>query len=298
MASVPSERKPRKCRCSFLCRRINVPSIAKTSRKRARRAVTGASAWAWSKPNSSSVLKTGGLAVRTSGLGAVGVLAPTGTADDDLILPGISSSGVDGVVSFSAVDETINGLGGNDRIDGGPGADIFVFTGNNGNDRIADFTGGSDRIDFTAYDVSDVSDFNIDQVALNTVISGYDGQGNTVTLENFDKDNLSNEDFILGPPDVITGTENDDEITPAGVSEGVIGGIPSDDDDIINALDGNDIVNGGGGLDTIDGGDGDDEISGDKGKDSCTDTDDDLFDDDVDENECEATELEDSKKKK
>ena len=82
-------------------------------------------------------------------------------------------------------DDTLNGGEESDLLEGDAGADIYVFAGNNGNDRIADFTGGSDRIDFTAYDVSDVSDFNIDQVALNTVISGYDGEGNTVTLENF-----------------------------------------------------------------------------------------------------------------
>ncbi|CAB5132321.1 Alkaline phosphatase (EC, partial [Olavius algarvensis associated proteobacterium Delta 3] len=139
----------------------------------------------------------------------------TGTERGDTIAPGSNSPGVTGGEP-SGADDTINGLGGDDRIAGGGGDDIFVFTGNNGVDTIIDFTGGSDLIDFTAYGVFDVSDFDIDQIGLNTVISGYDGEGNTVTLENFDSNNLSNDDFILAPPPPELSIAATDAVKPEG----------------------------------------------------------------------------------
>jgi Ca2+-binding RTX toxin-like protein len=57
---------------------------------------------------------------------------------------------------------------------------------------------------------------------------------------------------------IIIGTSGDDTITPAGVSGGVTGGIPSNDADIISGLGGNDLIDGGGGADTLIGGAGDD----------------------------------------
>ena len=49
---------------------------------------------------------------------------------------------------------TINGGGGNDYLIGGAGADRFVFTGAPGNDYIADFVSGTDRIDLSAYHIT------------------------------------------------------------------------------------------------------------------------------------------------
>ena len=66
---------------------------------------------------------------------------------------------------------------------------------------IADFEQGSDLIDLRDYDgVSSIRDLTITQEDANTVISGYNGEGNTVILENFAADTLSNDDFILAPP--------------------------------------------------------------------------------------------------
>ncbi|TXI30593.1 MAG: hypothetical protein E6Q60_01075 [Nitrosomonas oligotropha] len=59
----------------------------------------------------------------------------------------------------------------------------------------------------------------------------------------------------------VTGTNGNDIISPALVSEGVVG-IPTAGDDIILALDGNDALSGGGGNDTLDGGEGDDHLIG------------------------------------
>lgn len=68
-------------------------------------------------------------------------------------------------------------------------------------------------------------------------------------------------------PEGIFGTEDDDVILPSGVSVGVIGGTPSDNDDSINGLGGKDSIDGGGGSDTIDGGAGDDQLIGGAGND-------------------------------
>lgn len=60
----------------------------------------------------------------------------------------------------------------------------------------------------------------------------------------------------------IIGTLGDDAITPAGVSGGVTGGIPSDADDTIIGLGGNDTIQGGSGHNSIAGGGGDDSVTG------------------------------------
>jgi Ca2+-binding RTX toxin-like protein len=75
----------------------------------------------------------------------------------------------------------------------------------------------------------------------------------------------------------INGTSRRDFILPSGVSVGVTGGVPSDDDDEINGYGGRDEINGGGGNDAIDGGSasdllfggaGDDNIAGAEGNDT------------------------------
>ena len=164
------------------------------------------------------------------------------------------------VVSGGGGEDTIDGgsgndvlIGGadNDRLDGGDGVDIYVFTGDHGDDTITAFANGADLINLAAYGLSGIDDVTIAQDGPNTVISGYGGFGetNTITLENFQSSDLGAEDFIFNQnPNVIVGTLNDDNITPAGVSEGVTGDIPSNAADIIKAQ---------GGIDTVDSGGGD-----------------------------------------
>jgi Ca2+-binding RTX toxin-like protein len=208
----------------------------------------------------------------------------TGTENADTITPDDTSEGVNGLPP-SDRNDTINALGGADTVDGGggrdevdagagddtvlsgddsdndtlkggPGADVFTFEGNNGDDTITDFEDGVDLIDFQAYEVGDIEDFDIRPDGDHTVIADYDGLS-TVTLENFDPANLSNDDFIF---QVITGTGNADTILPGFVSEGVTGGEPSEANDTIEALGGNDIVDGGDGQDRVDAGAGVDTI--------------------------------------
>lgn len=48
----------------------------------------------------------------------------------------------------------LNGLGGNDILSGGAGADEFRFFANSGNDRITDFVSGSDKIHLIEIDAN------------------------------------------------------------------------------------------------------------------------------------------------
>ena len=165
--------------------------------------------------------------------------------------------------------DTLEGGGGNDELDGGNGVDTYVFAGANGADTITAFANGADLIDLSAYGLSGLNDFVIEQAGDDTVISGYNGEGNNITLKNFQSSDLGPEDFILDPnANVIVGTLGDDTITPGGNSDGVTGGEPSDANDIIKALGGNDTVEGGGGNDVIDGSGGNDTLDGGAGNDA------------------------------
>ena len=68
-------------------------------------------------------------------------------------------------------DDTLNGGTGDDRLAGGHGNDVFVFGPGEGADTVTDFSGGTDKIDLTAFDIE-----GIDEVSMTT---GDDG----VTLD-------------------------------------------------------------------------------------------------------------------
>ena len=51
-------------------------------------------------------------------------------------------------------NDVLNGLGGNDTLWGGAGADEFRFFDNPGNDTIADFLSGTDKIHLTEMDAN------------------------------------------------------------------------------------------------------------------------------------------------
>ncbi|MCP9834022.1 MULTISPECIES: hypothetical protein [unclassified Cyanobium] len=65
----------------------------------------------------------------------------------------------------------------------------------------------------------------------------------------------------------ITGTINADVITPDDITNGIVGGIPSDLADSISGAAGNDLIDGGGGNDTLNGDSNDDTIFGGDGND-------------------------------
>ena len=70
-----------------------------------------------------------------------------GDAEGDTI------SGFEGVLGSEHAD-TLIGDGGDNRLDGGLGSDLFIFRSGHGADTIGDFSNGEDRIDLTALGVS------------------------------------------------------------------------------------------------------------------------------------------------
>jgi uncharacterized protein (TIGR03118 family) len=131
-----------------------------------------------------------------------------GGADADVIYGGDgkdSLNGGDGADRLLGGDgrDTLTGGMGDDFLDGGKGRDVFVFAGQFGDDRIADFdaywSNGQDLIDFSAYDLTSetfASRVEIDSANGNTVIT-IDGGGTITLLGVCDAGAITLHDFIL-----------------------------------------------------------------------------------------------------
>ena len=79
---------------------------------------------------------------------------------------------------------------------GESGSDTFVFTETVwGNDVITDFTDGQDKLDFSALGF-DLSDFIVEQIGNDTVLTLIDGTDQSVTLQNFLSIDLDAADFV------------------------------------------------------------------------------------------------------
>ena len=50
---------------------------------------------------------------------------------------------------------------GDDRLAGGPGADVFVFGPGDGADTVTDFSSGTDKLDLTAFEIESVEDLDM-----------------------------------------------------------------------------------------------------------------------------------------
>jgi len=142
------------------------------------------------------------------------VFRATGTvegADANDILFG--TAGRDEIKGHGGIDFIMGGQG-DDRIEGGAGddslfgdgiddgsgsdRDTFVFTPGGGNDRIGDFTDGEDAIDLTAFTgISGFRDLKVSQDGDNVVIDLSGDGGGSITLWNFDLDDLDGSDFIF-----------------------------------------------------------------------------------------------------
>jgi glucose/arabinose dehydrogenase len=152
-------------------------------------------------------------------------LTPTGTshdgadiiaagAGDDMVFAGAGNDSVSG----EAGNDTLNGMDGNDALDGGPGNDIvtggagddrFLFAPGGGADTFTDFVAGAgsdDKIGLTAlpgiHTFADVI-AHATQVGVNTVIDF--GNGDSITLQNVSKANLSADDIVVVEPAPIDG---------------------------------------------------------------------------------------------
>ncbi len=93
-------------------------------------------------------------------------------------------------------DDIIEGGPGTDRLIGAPGRDTFVFRDGFEEDRILDFTDGSDLMDFGQHTgVADINDLSISQVSTSVVI--VDGLGGRIVLASTDISEISEADFIF-----------------------------------------------------------------------------------------------------
>ena len=73
-------------------------------------------------------------------------------------------------------DDTLNGGPGNDRLAGGPGDDVFVFGPGDGADTVTDFSGGTDKLDLTAFEIE-----SVDEISMTT-----NDDGVTIDLSDID----------------------------------------------------------------------------------------------------------------
>ena len=81
-----------------------------------------------------------------------------GGGDDDMD----GGQGHDRIFGGQGADTLIGGQG-DDRLAGGHGDDVFVFGPGDGADTVTDFSGGTDKIDLTAFDIE-----GIDEVSMTT----------------------------------------------------------------------------------------------------------------------------------
>ncbi|WP_408640614.1 GH12 family glycosyl hydrolase domain-containing protein, partial [Allosphingosinicella deserti] len=120
-------------------------------------------------------------------LNGKGMTAGTGNALNNIIVAG-------------GVAATLNGLGGDDVLVGGVGADIFVVTAGNGSDAIYSFTPGFDIVRLNGYNIS-----NFDQIVSHSQQIGSDlklafGNGESLVLRNVALSDLDPTDFGFALP--------------------------------------------------------------------------------------------------
>ena len=104
-----------------------------------------------------------------------------------------------GQVLGQAGAQEIEGGAGSDGLRGGAGADSFVFAGSFGNDTIHDYLDGTDKLDFTAFNVDTRAELQtiatITAAGTSTLISL--NAGGSVTIRNLAPAAIGDSDFIL-----------------------------------------------------------------------------------------------------
>jgi Ca2+-binding RTX toxin-like protein len=107
----------------------------------------------------------------------------TGTTDADRIIGNRSQN-------------VITGLGGDDMLTGGAGADRFVFRAGSGHDTITDFKDGVDRINVSHYDnVDGIKDIGVSKSGDDTLVTLLNGD--TVLLQHVSSHDISARDFMF-----------------------------------------------------------------------------------------------------
>lgn len=113
---------------------------------------------------------------------------------DDALVGGAGDDNIDG----GAGDDQIAGQAGDDRIRTGAGNDTIYFARGGGNDTIVDFNDSNDRISITNLaDITGFSDISAHQDGDNVVIDFSEHGGGSITLMNFDLDDLDANNFIF-----------------------------------------------------------------------------------------------------
>lgn len=114
------------------------------------------------------------------------------------------SAGADNIYASNYLNDTVFGNGGNDHIHGGKGndlifggagADVFIFYADDGQDRVADYVDGTDKIRIYAPgEVSSIADIIITASGTGTQL---DFAGTMVTLSNVAPSLIDASDFIF-----------------------------------------------------------------------------------------------------
>lgn len=91
---------------------------------------------------------------------------------------------------------------GNDRMEGGGGDDYFYFYPDGGDDTILDFGNGEDRISLWAFEeIRTVDDLTLQQRGDNLLIDLTAQGGGTITLQDYNRADISEEHFVFFVPD-------------------------------------------------------------------------------------------------
>ncbi len=211
-----------------------------------------------------------------------------GYGGDDLIF---GNGGADNLYGGAGWDE-LHGSTGNDWLFGGTGAndlyggsdaDRFIVTGSVtsfSDDWIFDFQPGLDRIDVSAWGVSDFSQlkelFKTDSDGNAYIDAFYRGEDHYLTVQDLRASDLIASDFIYdnggrremygtNRADVLFGSQNGDILHGRDHGDSLLGGKGWDD---LYGDGGNDRLIGGNGSDILDGGRGGDKLKGGAGDDT------------------------------
>jgi Ca2+-binding RTX toxin-like protein len=95
--------------------------------------------------------------------------------------------------------DKIFSLGGNDKLTGGEGADVFMFRKSSGSDVVVDFGNGDDVLDLSRLKglkgFEDLMSKHVKQVGEDVHITP--GNGIKIVLQDFDKESLLDSDFLF-----------------------------------------------------------------------------------------------------
>ena len=116
-----------------------------------------------------------------------------GNTGDDTLAGGDG----DDVLWGGAGDDRIEGGTGDDEIEGGAGEDLFVFGPGHGDDAVARFTDGDDRIDLRAFELSGFSDLDVAATDRGTTINLSVHGGGVILLERIGLADVDASDFLF-----------------------------------------------------------------------------------------------------